>query len=53
MLAKIAYAYAAAVWQIDKIIPMLADIVLWKTDKSPYLVGGGIDFEGTPEGLPR
>lgn len=41
LLVKIGYAFAAAETGTNGLLPMLNDIILWRTDKSPYLVGGG------------
>ena len=41
LIAKIGYAFAAAETGTDGLLPMLADIVLWRSDKAPYLIGGG------------
>lgn len=42
MIAKIGYAYAAAETRTEGLLPELSDIIRWKSDKSPYLIGGGI-----------
>jgi hypothetical protein len=41
MLAKIGYAFAAAVLGRESLLPLVADIILEKTDVCPYLIGGG------------
>jgi hypothetical protein len=44
MLAKIGYSYAAARVGTDALLQMVPDIILGNSDKSPYLVGGGLIF---------
>lgn len=41
LLAKIGYSFAAAELGTQELLPMLSDVILGRTDKSPYLVGGG------------
>lgn len=42
LVAKIGYSFAAAETGCDGLLPSLADIILHRSDKAPYLVGGGI-----------
>lgn len=42
LLGKIGYSFAAPETGTDDLLPMLADIILGKSDKATYLIGGGI-----------
>ena len=42
LLAKIGYSFAAAETGTAELLAQLADIILGRSDKSPYLIGGGI-----------
>jgi predicted esterase YcpF (UPF0227 family) len=46
LIAKIGYSFAAAHIERRHLLPMLADVILGKTDKAPYLVGGELGEQG-------
>jgi hypothetical protein len=46
LIAKIGYSYAAAELGVDALSTSVTDIVLGKTDKTFYLVGGSLEDQG-------